>query len=944
MRVVQLALCGANSITFGGLSVMDEIASLRVQTVKHVPRSTRPLLAEVLSGEFLRACENGIWGFVRLFMFAKAVLRVPPRGGRKKRLVIKQLLLSRLRQWQQGNLVALWTAARQECQSRSTRQSVSIAKSNARRSLNLAREGRFGDAMKVLGSCGCASRDDPMVLDELKSRHPEHALPEWSDDIPPPLVVDSLAVLSALESFPRGSSPGFSQLRAQHLLDIMKGAYVPDAQLCLANLSRFMTKLLAGKCDPRIAPWLSGAPLTALLKKSGGFRPIAVGEVLRRLASKLCCASVKDRLPDVFLPTGQVGVGIRSGMESAIHTTQSFLDANWDKEDFCCLKIDMTNAFNECSRPAFLSRLRREFPELFAWAQWSYHVPSEMRYGRHQILSTAGVQQGDPLSPLLFSLVILELLDSIGAISNLHLQIWYLDDGTFFGSRESVSSLLQSVSEKGPSYGLHVNLNKCELYWPSGDQAFPLFPSQVRRLSEGVELLGSPVHGSVDFFRSSISKRVDKVLESQTLLSNLEDPQVELHLLRSCQSICKINHLLRTVTPALLTDQLRRFDVGLRRSLEIICRSSITDTAWLQATLPVRLGGLGLREAVKSAPAAYVGSCNSTKLLVQDFVRKACNSLASTNVPVPTSLLLEESESYLQSCSFLKNEHSHLLLDFNNSTQRQIQSKLDADLFNCLLNNASLRDRARLNSISTPHAGAWLRAIPNPNLGLSMLSHEFVISIRLWLGIKMFPSPPTSILCTCRQHIDPFGDHLISCGTGPERTRRHNALAEVIFQALLVKNKDVVKEVRCSGSDESRPGDVFHPDFLEGKPAYFDITVRNSLQPLYVTKAAVRAGAAAEAGEEQKDTRHEANVLATGGLFYPLVLETLGFWSPFSIKTLKAIASKTSAVSGIRFHQAFQNLTQQLSVQLWKYNARMLFRRIQLEVQDIDSWDIPTVA
>ena len=45
-----------------------------------------------------------------------------------------------------------------------------------------------------------------------------------------------------------------------------------------------------------------------------------------------------------------------------------------------------------------------------------------------------------------------------------------------------------------------------------------------------------------------------------------------------------------------------------------------------------------------------------------------------------------------------------------------------------------------------------------------------------------------------------------------------------------------MREMRCNGSTESRPGNVFHSDFLEGPLAYFDVTVRNSLQPLYVTK------------------------------------------------------------------------------------------------------------
>ena len=77
-----------------------------------------------------------------------------------------------------------------------------------------------------------------------------------------------------------------------------------------------------------------------------------------------------------------------------------------------------------------------------------------------------------------------------------------------------------------------------------------------------------------------------------------------------------------------------------------------------------------------------------------------------------------------------------------------------------------------------------------------------------------------------------------------------------------------------------RPGDVFHPDFEQGLPTYFDLTVRNSLQPLYIAQAAQHAGVAKEAGEKEKDCRHEGLVTATGSVFHPLVVESLGLWSP----------------------------------------------------------------
>ena len=49
--------------------------------------------------------------------------------------------------------------------------------------------------------------------------------------------------------------------------------------------------------------------------------------------------AVRSKLPDVFIPTGQVGVGIKGGLEAAIHCLPSFIESHADDQDFCCLKL-----------------------------------------------------------------------------------------------------------------------------------------------------------------------------------------------------------------------------------------------------------------------------------------------------------------------------------------------------------------------------------------------------------------------------------------------------------------------------------------------------------------------------------------------------------------------------------------------------------------------------
>ena len=77
------------------------------------------------------------------------------------------------------------------------------------------------------------------------------------------------------------------------------------------------------------------------------------------------------------------------------------------------------------------------------------------------------------------------------------------------------------------------------------------------------------------------------------------------------------------------------------------------------------------------------------------------------------------------------------------ASQCSIQRALDSLSFTSLKASLCLRDQARLNTIASPHAGAWLQALPNPLLGLAMPQQEFCGAIRLWLGVKLFPSPPS---------------------------------------------------------------------------------------------------------------------------------------------------------------------------------------------------------
>ena len=79
---------------------------------------------------------------------------------------------------------------------------------------------------------------------------------------------------------------------------------------------------------------------------------------------------------------------------------------------------------------------------------------------------------------------------------------------------------------------------------------------------------------------------------------------------------------------------------------------------------------------------------------------------------------------------------------------------------------------------------------------------------------------------------------------------------------------------------------------------------------------------------------------STGGLFHPIVVESLGLWSPNSVRVLKVIARRASFQNHVTILVSLCNLHQQLSTKLWLYNARMVLARIALDSRVGPCWDL----
>jgi len=99
-----------------------------------------------------------------------------------------------------------------------------------------------------------------------------------------------------------------------------------------------------------------------------------------------------------------------------------------------------------------------------------------------------------------------------------------------------------------------------------------------------------------------------KLVSAHDALVLLKNSLSAPKLLHTLHSACCVDH-----------DLLKAFNDELRSGVSSTCNVSLTDDQWLQASLPVCSGSLGLRHLSSLASSAFLASAASTRQL-QDYI------------------------------------------------------------------------------------------------------------------------------------------------------------------------------------------------------------------------------------------------------------------------------------------------------------------------------------
>ena len=483
------------------------------------------------------------------------------------------------------------------------------------------------------------------------------------------------------------------------------------------------------------------------------------------------------------------------------------------------------------------------------------------------------------------------------------LNSWYLDDGALGGKHEDVIDDLRIIKEEGSSLGLALNLSKCEVAFLDADSKCCGIDTHFSAMSTvdpaKLTLLGAPIgdEQSVEECLASKNESFSRLCSRLELM----EAHDALYLLRFCFAAPKLLYILRC-SPCFKSGALGIFDQQLRSCAGKILNINFSDQAWLQTTLPVRHGGLGIRSARDLALPAFLSSLHATTVIIEGLLGKRFQSTREKAlIETAMSVWIADARKEFPTSAAQRTWDEPIIL-------RRRETLLDST-------EKGSTSRARILAASARNAGAWLHALPISSLGLRLSDEQLRIAAGLRIGAELC----TPHRCArCEKLVDRTGTHGLHCMRSAGRHARHAEVNDIICRSLNSAQIPADREPPgISRKDGKRPDGVTRIPWKEGRCLIWDYTCPDTLAPSHLRSSANSPGSAATAAETRKSKKYAD--LATRYFFAPVAIETLGAMGDEAFYFLKELGRRVEKTTLDNREPAF--LFQRISVAIQRCNA-----------------------
>lgn len=256
-------------------------------------------------------------------------------------------------------------------------------------------DGDISGAIRVLSSNDTIAAVNTDSYQKMLEKHPAANVHidvnnETVVEIQPVSVTEAR---KSIYGFATGSSGGMDGIKPQHLKDMVGKETGEHGEKVLESVCSFSDYCLNGKVSAYVTQFLYGAALCGLNKKDNSIRPIAIGNTLRRMVSRIASSRIVECTGTELRPK-QLGFGTRGGCEAGVHAARHYV--NFDHTTIkVFIKLDYRNAYNEIERQPVLQATKEKCPEIYPFIHQCYAEPTWLSFGDFGMLSQRGCQQGD---------------------------------------------------------------------------------------------------------------------------------------------------------------------------------------------------------------------------------------------------------------------------------------------------------------------------------------------------------------------------------------------------------------------------------------------------------------------------------------------------------------------------------------------------------------------
>jgi hypothetical protein len=535
------------------------------------------------------------------------------------------------------------------------------------------------------------------------------------------------------------------------------------------------------------------------LKNAENWRPITIGSAVQRLFHRILVKRLKAH---VDLSTHQRGfVNIDGTLGNSLILDQYILDRTIKGKAYQVVSLDIRKAFDTVSHHS-ISRSMRRFRVhkiLRQYIMSTFTSTTTIKVGEGQtrpLKILRGVRQGDPLSPLLFNMVMDELLESLnsnfsgGSLPNgaKCAAMAFADDIIMLSDHEvEVPLMLRTVEEFLRERGMSVNPAKCRTL-VTGVVAGRTVP-RTKRSTYKINNSPIPVVTIADTFKylghgfgySGVGK---PSLRNLTVwLENLGRAPLKPDQKLTMVKTYVIPRLLYGFqNPKVTTKALREADRLIRKFIKTSLHLNVhTPDASIHAS--IRDGGLGVLELRAAIPRI--------------FLSRLVKLTEHTNDQVI--------------CTLLQSTYSVKLMGRLSKMAGEIH---DSAAWRARVKSGPLT-KGLEQATEDPASRAWILEKPRGWSG-----KDFVHAVQLRtanLPTKAIPSTPKDQRrCRGGCGVDESISHVLqTCPiTHWERIRRHNEIVGKIARHCKIRGWKVEDEPHV----RHRTGELFKPDLAVHQP------------------------------------------------------------------------------------------------------------------------------